>query len=129
MRHCWFSFKSESVGENFFSTRCIASGQTWYTSHPILIEPNQIYTVSNHIEGTGANPSFLFLDENFTIIDGFLNLHRRVVTFTVPNNKEIKYVVFPIYYTQMNYAQFEQGDNATPYQPYGQNTYLPQNVQ
>jgi hypothetical protein len=70
------------------------------------------------------NPSFVFLDENFVIIDGFKNSDRDQRTFTVPNDNRIKYVILPGHIEQMGVMQFELGTTATPYVPYG-NLYLP----
>ena len=126
MRNCWFNYSSAYIGRNFFSSTCTDPGGSWYTSAPIPIEPNKTYTASNYSKAPnrGSNPSFLYLDSDFIILDGFKNGERTTRAFTVPNNSNIKYVVIPLYGGQLGEAQFEEGSTATSYQPYG-NTYIP----
>lgn len=113
------------IGQNFYSlNQNYTSG--FFMSAPIKIQPNKTYTVSNYKNENMnmANPAFVFLDENFVVIDGFRNAQRLSVTFTVPNNDNIKYLIVPGHTSQMDVLQIEEGTIATPYQPYG-NIYLP----
>ena len=124
-RWCWIDVQ-DHIGQNISTTVCINSSGNFGHSNPISITPNVTYTVSNHVPaGLGANPSFLFLDENLVVLDGFKNLNRNLITFTVPNNASIKYLVIPIHRDALDTAQLEEGSVATPYVPYG-NIYLPQ---
>lgn len=125
LRGYWFSFDSSKVGLNFYSASRIASSEQ-FISAPIAVEPNHTYTMSNYRSDSYsmANPSFVYLDENFIIVDGFKNANKALHTFTVPNNASIKYLITPGHVVMLDVAQLEEGSTATSYQPYG-NTYLP----
>ena len=124
IREQWFHFVTSKIGTNFYSQhKNIASRE--FISEPIAVQPNTTYTLSNHNSvPASSNPSVVFLDENFVIIDGFTNQMRTKITFTVPNDNRIKYVILPGYIEQMDVMQFEIGTVATPYVPYG-NIYMP----
>ena len=127
IRWCWVHYDDALVGTRLFASSCVSSAGSFATSAPIPVEPNQTYTSSNHMPSNkGMNPSFVFLDENLNVISGFTNMGRSLVTFTVPNDVNIKYVVIPIHATVIDITQLEQGTVATPYVPYG-NVYMPQN--
>ena len=125
IRKKWFNFETSKIGTNFYSQYKIDSSEL-FISEPIAVQPNTTYTASNYKSNSYAmaNPSFVFLDENFVIIDGFKNGGRDQRTFTVPNDNRIKYVILPGHIEQMDVMQFEIGTTATPYVPYG-NLYLP----
>ncbi len=125
LRGYWFSFDSSKVGLNFYSADRATSSEM-FISAPIAVEPNHTYTMSNYKSDSYsmANPSFVYLDENFIIIGGFKNGSQTRRTFTVPNNANIKYVVTPGHVPMLDVAQLEEGSTATSYQPYG-NTYIP----
>ena len=121
----WINFNNNMIGKNFYSVPKNTSSEH-FISEPIAVQPNTTYTISNHKSATlyMDNPSFVYLDENFVIIDGLKNHERYTVTFTVPNDNRIKYVITPGHISKLDTMQFEQGSAATPYQPYG-NIYLP----
>ena len=124
IREKWFNFDTSKIGTNFYSQSKVDASRE-FISEPIAVQPNTTYTLSNHNSvPTSTNPSVVFLDENFVIIDGFKNQMRTKITFTVPNDNRIKYVILPGYIEQMDVMQFEIGTVTTPYVPYG-NLYLP----
>lgn len=125
----WVHYDTNYIGQNFYSVNKITS-VNFCISGPIMVEPNKTYTVSNHksADNSMTNPSFVFLDKDFIVLDGFGNSGRATVTFTVPNNDNIKYVVLPCNTNQLDVLQIEEGTVATPYQPYG-NVYLPMGAQ
>lgn len=114
--------------DNCFSGQQVSSAPNsnkYFISEPIAIEPNTTYTITK--TDSGSNPSFFYLDENLFCLGGFKNLGRGSLTFTVPNNPDIKYLLFPGAEADIDTIQLEQGETATPYQPYGENTWLPEN--
>jgi len=122
----WFSYDASKIGQNFYSVNDKISSSEQFISAPIAVEPNHTYTISNYKDPrcSMANPSFVFLDENFIIVDGFKNNSQVLRTFTVPNNASIKYVITPGHVSMLDTVQLEEGSTATSYQPYG-NTYIP----
>ncbi|MBO4683454.1 MAG: hypothetical protein J5611_02660 [Alphaproteobacteria bacterium] len=99
-------------------------------------KPNTRYTLSYTMSGSG-NDGLIRARFVITYTDGIgrdvpyvASGETKHVVITTPADKTISYIWFTYGEegrVSISNVQLEEGATATPYQPYGENTYLPQN--
>lgn len=115
----WYDSGECVVGEKLGT---YTTSTSYYTSAPIEVTPNTTYYVN--ALGSSDAPSFIFLDKDLNFISGFNNKKTSTRTFTVPDNANIKYLMFPFSISQQDTCQLEIGDTGTEYEPYVSNVKI-----